>query len=74
MNKEERPQTAEASGSEDVAAANAESDKKHSAKKAQQAGILPKISPSDASYTWGDRDESKSHDDWLRENKPPHWG
>lgn len=36
--------------------------------------VLPKISPSDADHTWGDSSSHRGHDEWLRENKPPHWG
>lgn len=37
-------------------------------------GILPKRGAHDAAYTWGDKDDSAGHDEWLKENRPPHWG
>ncbi len=36
--------------------------------------LLPKEAPSDADHTWGDGQSEHGHDEWLRENKPPHWG
>lgn len=38
------------------------------------AGLLPKVAPNDAAHTWGDQSKNRGHDEWLRENKPPHWG
>ena len=38
------------------------------------AGVLPKLAPNDAAHTWGDDRANQGHDEWLRENKPPHWG
>ena len=36
--------------------------------------LLPKVAPNDAGHTWGDSPSDHGHDEWLRENKPPHWG
>ncbi|MFC8303660.1 DUF4011 domain-containing protein [Specibacter sp. NPDC057265] len=36
--------------------------------------LLPKEAPGDADHTWGDGPRNSGHDEWLRENKPPHWG
>ncbi|MEO6530922.1 MAG: DUF4011 domain-containing protein [Specibacter sp.] len=41
---------------------------------AADSAVLPKVAPHDADHTWGDAPTSKGHDEWLRENKPPHWG
>lgn len=41
---------------------------------AQDAAILPKVAPHDDAHTWGDDRRDRGHDEWLRENKPPHWG
>jgi hypothetical protein len=35
-------------------------------------GLLPKTASEDDPRAWGDRDDD--HDDWLKEQKPPHWG
>lgn len=37
-------------------------------------GVLPKVAPHDAAHTWGDELGGQGHDEWLQENKPPHWG
>lgn len=37
------------------------------------AEVLPKVAPHDAAHTWGDDLGDHGHDEWLRENKPPHW-
>ena len=39
-----------------------------------KAPLLPKEAPGDAAHTWGDGQSEHGHDEWLRENKPPHWG
>ncbi len=41
---------------------------------AKEAELLPKVAPHDADHTWGDATSDRGHDEWLRENKPPHWG
>ncbi len=41
---------------------------------ATDSSVLPKIAPNDADHTWGDTGSDRGHDEWLRENKPPHWG
>ena len=38
------------------------------------SGVLPRVAPHDAGHTWGDATSDRGHDEWLRENKPPHWG
>lgn len=42
--------------------------------KADDSAVLPKVAPHDADHTWGDSPNKGGHDEWLRENKPPHWG
>ncbi|ALV46258.1 AAA family ATPase [Arthrobacter alpinus] len=41
---------------------------------AKEPELLPKVAPHDAAHTWGDSTSENGHDEWLRENKPPHWG
>ncbi len=41
---------------------------------AKESPVLPKVAPNDADHTWGDMPSDRGHDEWLRENKPPHWG
>lgn len=41
---------------------------------AKESDLLPKVAPHDADHTWGDASSDRGHDEWLRENKPPHWG
>lgn len=38
-----------------------------------ESELLPKVAPNDAAHTWGDDRGAEGHDEWLRENKPPHW-
>lgn len=37
------------------------------------AGILPNKAAEDDPRRWGDAPDN-DHDEWLKENKPPHWG
>ncbi|WP_427018881.1 DUF4011 domain-containing protein [Pseudarthrobacter sp. P1] len=37
------------------------------------APVLPKVAAEDDPQQWGDSPEG-NHDEWLREQKPPHWG
>jgi hypothetical protein len=37
------------------------------------AGILPNKAAEDDPRAWGDGPDN-DHDEWLKENKPPHWG
>ena len=41
---------------------------------AKDAELVPNVAPHDADHTWGDASSDRGHDEWLRENKPPHWG
>lgn len=34
---------------------------------------LPKKATEDEASSWGEREEPRDHDQWLREQKPPHW-
>ncbi|ALE92913.1 AAA family ATPase [Arthrobacter alpinus] len=44
------------------------------ATKPDTGDVLPKVAPNDAAHTWGDEGSNQDHDEWLQENKPPHWG
>lgn len=35
--------------------------------------VLPTVAAKDEPQTWGDRPD-EGYDDWLKEQKPPHWG
>lgn len=48
-------------------------DKKNHAEGAEHVPVLPQRAGEDEPQAWGDA-ASSSHDDWLREQKPPHWG
>ena len=39
-----------------------------------QGGVVPKTAAEDDPRSWGDRESDNSHDAWLKEQKPPHWG
>lgn len=62
--KEENPATEEVQDGQDAKVAALVAD----------SPLLPKVAPNDADHTWGDAPSSRGHDEWLRENKPPHWG
>ncbi|MGA7203951.1 MAG: DUF4011 domain-containing protein [Specibacter sp.] len=38
-----------------------------------ESEVLPKVAPNDEAHTWGDAATERGHDEWLRENRPPHW-
>ncbi|POH57609.1 DUF4011 domain-containing protein [Arthrobacter glacialis] len=77
-------QAANMNETESAAETTAEAMAEPAAESAQEAagdlapssdsGVLPKVAPHDADHTWGDTPTAKGHDEWLRENKPPHWG
>ena len=31
-------------------------------------------STDDTDAGWGERTDDRAHDEWLREQRPPHWG
>ncbi|MDQ6741029.1 MAG: hypothetical protein M3021_11915, partial [Actinomycetota bacterium] len=35
--------------------------------------LLPTVAAQDDPRTWGDNAD-EGHDDWLKEQRPPHWG
>ena len=48
-------------------------EKKSTARTAAAEPVLPQRAAEDDPRAWGDA-ESANHDEWLREQKPPHWG
>ncbi|WP_415854327.1 DUF4011 domain-containing protein [Sinomonas sp. G460-2] len=38
------------------------------------APLIPRRAAEDDPRSWGDADSDGGHDDWLREQRPPHWG
>lgn len=48
-------------------------EKKNTARTAAAEPVLPQRAAEDDPRAWGDA-ESANHDEWLREQKPPHWG
>jgi hypothetical protein len=36
--------------------------------------VRPEQSTDDTDAGWGERSDDRQHDDWLREQRPPHWG
>lgn len=57
-----------------ASSSNAKVAKTETAPAKPSEGVLPKVAAHDAAHTWGDSDESRGHDEWLKENRPPHWG
>jgi REase_MTES_1575 len=39
-----------------------------------QTGSKPEQTRDDTAAGWGERPNESSHDQWLREQRPPHWG
>ncbi|APF41546.1 hypothetical protein BHE16_11740 [Neomicrococcus aestuarii] len=37
------------------------------------SAVLPRVAKEDDPRAWGDREDS-NHDQWLKEQRPPHWG
>jgi hypothetical protein len=35
--------------------------------------LLPKVAGEDDPRSWGDAGQ-RDHDEWLKEQRPPHWG
>jgi hypothetical protein len=68
VNKPEKDSGNDASGRQDEATAPAATPA------SEESDVLPKVAPNDAAHTWGDAPSDRGHDEWLRENKPPHWG
>ncbi|AJT43008.1 ATPase AAA [Psychromicrobium lacuslunae] len=52
---------------------NTTSGRASGAKPVAGAPLIPQRAAEDDPRSWGDRDGS-DHDEWLREQKPPHWG
>jgi len=48
-------------------------DTKATAAKTGSSGILPTKAAEDDPRRWGD-DSGYDHEQWLKEQKPPHWG
>lgn len=61
-------------GSDEIADDAEPKDAATSATPSTEQKLLPNEAPNDADHTWGDDRNDRSHDAWLRENKPPHWG
>ena len=64
-------------GHEPVPEPQAEPDQKaveDSDPQATQATSKPEQSRDDTDAGWGERPGEESHDQWLREQRPPHWG
>jgi hypothetical protein len=36
--------------------------------------VRPEQTTDDTDAGWGERSDDSQHDDWLREQRPPHWG
>ena len=36
--------------------------------------VLAEQTTDDTDAGWGERTDERAHDEWLREQRPPHWG
>jgi hypothetical protein len=66
-------------GAEEPEQPTRESDMNHQPRQTASATgrraqtALPTVAPKDEPQAWGDRPD-EGYDDWLKEQKPPHWG
>jgi hypothetical protein len=70
------PQNTGQADAEGVDQPDAQGNSQAPAPEAPEAGtaaILPNKAAEDDPRTWGDGTDA-DHDEWLKENKPPHWG